>query len=77
MSLILKFNLFFLVILSAACATPYYGQTKNEWDKLPEKDQKAIQTEYDEIIFYKNQQQHQNRIEDRRQQVIRRGVNYK
>ena len=64
------------VFLLASCATPYYGYSKQEWQKLTEVEKKAAQKEYEEIIRFKYHQKHEDQLEDRKQSVINRGLIY-
>ena len=63
-----------MIILFAGCATPYYGYSKEEWQKLSTEEKKAAQTEYDEIINFKYRQEHEDQFDDRNHQIIYRGV---
>ena len=63
-----------VIILLLGCATPYYGYSKTEWEKLSDEEKKAAQTEYDEIIQFKYRQKHEDQFEDRKQQIINRGA---
>ncbi len=60
--------------LITACATPYYGYSKEEWQQLSGEDQQAVQAEYKEIIDYQYRQKHEGKFEARKQQIIRRGT---
>ena len=61
--------------LMVSCATPYYGYSKQEWQKLSEEEKQAVQTEYEEIIQFKYRQEHEDQFDDRKHQIINRGVN--
>jgi len=57
-----------------SCATPYYGYSKSDWDKLTDEEQNAAKAEYKTIIDEKNEQRHQDTIDGMKQNVIDRGV---
>ena len=64
------------VFLLVSCVTPYYGYSKEEWQKLTELEKKTAQEEYEEIIRFKYRQEHEDQFEERKQSVINRGVVY-
>lgn len=64
------------VFLLVSCATPYYGYSKEEWQKFTGKEKKAAQKEYEDIIQFKYRQEHEEQFEERKQSVINRGVMY-
>jgi TRAP-type C4-dicarboxylate transport system substrate-binding protein len=72
----LKQSIAIVTILLMSCATPYYGYSKAEWQKLSEEEKKTIQTEYDAIIQFNYRQEHEDQFDDRKQLVIKRGVVY-
>ena len=73
---LLKQSIAIVTFLLMSCATPYYGYSKAEWQKLSVQEKKTIQAEYDAIIQFKYRQEHEDQFEDRKQQVIKRGVVY-
>ena len=64
--------LFFLAF--TACASSYYGYSKEEWDKLSEEQKQAAKQEYEEILKKKKDLEHDQLLRERDQQVIRRGL---
>ena len=71
-----KIALLIAAPLVTSCATPYYGYSKQEWQQFSEEDKQAIEAEYEEIIQFKYRQTHEDQFEERKQQVIKRGVRY-
>jgi len=71
---LVKLYLTIVIILFVGCATPYYGYTKTEWEKLSDEEKKVAQAEYDEIIHFKYRQEHEDQFDDRKQQIINRGA---
>lgn len=57
-----------------ACATPYYGHSTEEWAALSEHEQAAIKVEYAAILKLREDQKHSDILEQRRQQIIKRGA---
>jgi len=63
-----------LALTSTACATSYYGYSKEEWDKLSVEQQQAAKQEYEEILKKKNDWEQDQLLRERDEQVIRRGL---
>lgn len=53
-----------------ACSTPYYGHSKEDWDKLSEEERVTIKKEYQFIIDSRNKQAHKDTIDARTQSII-------
>ncbi|WP_455220375.1 hypothetical protein [Kaarinaea lacus] len=73
-SIILHIIIIIIILVLSACATPYYGYSKKEWERLSEEEKQAAQAEYKEIINYKLRRKHEDQFEARKQQIIQRGV---
>ena len=73
---LIKQNLVIAALLIAGCATPYYGYSKEEWQKPSGEEKKMAQKEYEEIIQLKYRQEHEDQFEQQKQKVINRGVMY-
>jgi TRAP-type C4-dicarboxylate transport system substrate-binding protein len=65
---------FFLVLIFTACASSYYGYSKEEWDKLSPEQQQTAKQEYEEILNQKKDWEHDQLLRERDEQVIRRGL---
>lgn len=57
-----------------ACASSYYGLSKEEWDKLSPEQQQAAKQEYEEILKKKKDLEHDQLLRERDEQIIRRGL---
>lgn len=62
------------VLSFVACANPYYGYDKEEWEKLSEEQQQTIKQEYEEMLKKKKDWEHDQLLRERDEQVIRRGL---
>ena len=62
------------VLTFSACANPYYGYSKEEWDKLSEQQQQAVKKEYAEMLKKKKDLEHDQLLRERDEQIIRRGL---
>ncbi len=58
----------------SACANPYYGYSKEEWDKLSDQQQQAAIKEHAEMQRKKKDWEHDQILRERDEQVIRRGL---
>jgi len=69
---ILKYILFILIIgLSVSgCSTPYFGHTKEEWDKLSEKEKTEVKKEYGTVLETRDNQANTDKINKRTQSII-------
>jgi hypothetical protein len=65
---------FLFLSLCASCAKPYYGYSESDWNNLSEEAKKEAQAEYQDIINVKQDQPHEAIIDNRKQQIIHRGV---
>ncbi len=68
---------FFLTIATflTSCATPYYGYSENDWNKLSDDERKTTRSEYKDIVDAKNDQRHRDKINSMKDKIIDRGVN--
>ncbi len=57
-----------------ACASPYYGYNKEEWEKLSPQQQQVVKKEFEEIQKKKKDLQHDQLLRERDEQIIRRGL---
>ena len=62
------------VTLCFSCAKPYYGYSKQDWDKLPVEQQRIIKAEFQPIIDSTRLQAHKNMMQKRKQSLIDLGV---
>ena len=62
------------VLTFSAYANPYYGYSKEEWDKLSEQQQQAVKKEYAEMLKKKKDLEHDQLLRERDEQIIRRGL---
>ena len=75
----LKTSVYSLVTVVAmltiqSCATPYYGNTKQEWDNLTEAEKLELKKDYQTVINPKNEQAHTDKINARRESIIDYGA---
>ncbi|NNF96044.1 MAG: hypothetical protein HKM94_03845 [Halobacteria archaeon] len=61
------------VLTFVACANPYYGYSKEEWDK-PSEQQQTVRKEYEEMLKKKKDWEHDQLRRERDEQIIRRGL---
>ena len=73
---LIKQSLVIATLLIVGCATPYYGYSKEEWQKLSDEEKKVAEKEYEEIIQFKYRQEHEDQFEHQKQKMINRGVMY-
>ena len=59
-----------MVTIVFACAKPYYGYTRQEWDGMSDTYKSKIQAEYQQVLDAKNSQKHKDLIEEHRQKTI-------
>jgi mRNA-degrading endonuclease RelE of RelBE toxin-antitoxin system len=62
------------VLAISACANPYYGYTKKEWDKLSEQQRQTAKKEFAEMQKKKKDLEHDQLLRERDEQIIRRGL---
>ena len=70
----LQCGLLFSVFTISVCASPYYGYSKEEWDKLSEQQQQVVKKEYEDMLKKKKDLEHDQLLRDRDEQIIRRGL---
>ena len=68
-------TVFLLGIFLASCATPYFGHSKTEWDKMSTEEQNAIKAEYQQVIDSRSAQNHQDKIDTLTETIIDHGIN--
>ena len=56
--------------LLVACTVNYYGYSEQQWRRLSEEEQLKAKTEYEEIVKYRQNEQHEDKIEKRKLQII-------
>ena len=61
-------------LAATACASSYYGCSKEEWDKLSSEQQQAARQEYEQIIKEKKDLEQDQKLRERDAQIIRRGL---
>ena len=64
---------FLAIALLSACATPYFGYSESEWNKLTELEQYTIKAEHKAIIASRSELEHQDTIDNFKQTIIDRG----
>ena len=57
----------------AGCATPYFGHTKEAWEKLTKEEKEEIKKEYKLVVDSKNNQRHDDKINSRKQSILDQG----
>ena len=60
-----------------ACTTPYYGYNADAWAAFSEQEQLMIKAEYAPILKLREEQKHADILEQRQQQIIKRGMGNK
>lgn len=63
-----------LTLVFTACASDYYGYSKEKWDKLSPEELQAAKQEYEDILKQKKDREQDLRLKERDEQVIRRGL---
>ncbi len=64
----------FVIVVFQGCSTPYYGHSKEDWEKLSEEEHVAIKKEYQFIVDSRKEQTHKNTINAKTQSVIDLGI---
>lgn len=60
----------FSLLTIQACTGPYYGHSKEDWNKLTYQEREKIKGEYKSIIDSRQIQEHDNKIKARDQSII-------
>jgi len=68
-------KLIVLCLLSflSACATPYFGYSETEWNKLSEPEQEVIKSDHQAIIASRATIKHQDTIDGFQDTIVKRG----
>ena len=53
-----------------ACASPWYGYSRDQWRRLSAEEQAAARAEYEYVIEQREAQKHEDLIDDRKQSII-------
>ena len=70
----LQCGLLISVLAISACASPYYGYSKEERNKLSEQQQLVAKKEFADMRKKKKELEHVQLLREREEQVIRRGL---
>lgn len=62
------------LLMVQGCSAPYYGYTKEQWDKLSAEQKAEARKEYQAILDARNQQAQDDKIDARTQSIIKLGT---
>ena len=69
----------FIILLSlgfTVCAGSYCGYSEQEWEKLSAEQKQAAKQEYEEILKKKKEWEEDQKLRERDEQIIRRGLGH-
>lgn len=67
----IKQTLFLVTILGMfACSVNFYGYSETQWQNLSEEDKKKAKAKYEQIVIFRQNEQHDEKIERRKQQIV-------
>lgn len=61
-------------LLLSACASPYYGYSKGEWQNLTTAEQDAVKSEFQDIVNARETEKYRYQINSSKRNIIYRGV---
>ena len=66
-------SIIMISIVIQGCSPPYFGHTKEEWDKLSEKEKADVKKEYQAVLDTRDNRANTDKIENRTQSIIDMG----